>query len=200
MFAEQQCWKYGCLAVAINLFTRGPFTRRHKNYSCPQRDPIAVTELTWGENKIKTSLCRSDVFWSHLYSWILLWVKRSTCLVLRKDDWLQNTDAPVHQPTASLRLSWTLIISIPLLHFVSLWNVMFCSHYSNQTKPFVGGSLKSTFMCVLTCSPIRYVRNRLCTCCPIQATASKLVITEAKYCEEQRSRYSQHSQFSSLRL
>lgn len=50
----------------------------------------------------------------------------------------------------------------------------------------------STIVRVVTYSPIRYVRNRLCTCCPIQATTSKLLITEAKYCEEQRSRYSQH--------
>lgn len=33
----------------------------------------------------------------------------------------------------------------------------------------------------------------MCTCCPIQATAIKLLITEAKYCEEQRSRYGQHT-------
>lgn len=68
------------------------------------------------------------------------------------------------------------VIEARLNPAASLSNVLFC-----QGKPSVGGRSEVTVMRVGTYSPIRYVRNRLCTCCPIQATTSKLLITEAKY-------------------
>lgn len=71
----------------------------------------------------------------------------------------------------------------------SSWNGVFCPHYSCQTESFAHLQIKvlseGSLKCVARYSPIRYVRNRLCTCCPIQATASRLLITEAKYCGEQ---------------
>lgn len=79
----------------------------------------------------------------------------------------------------------------------SVWN-MFRPHYSCHTQPFVELQMRLFFkrqfkrvlLGVVIDSPIRYVRNRLCTCCPIQATTSRLLITEAKYCGEQVRRQS----------